>query len=387
MNDTFRLGSPFGIRLGIHWSVLLIAWLFASGLATTILPATAPGLPAVTYWITGVVVAIVFFASLLAHELAHALFARRAGIRVEGITLWLLGGVAKLDGVAGSPGEDLRIAASGPIVSGLLGLGFGGLAVALIVLDAPLLVVEAVGWLSGVNLMLAAFNLLPGAPLDGGRIVRALAWRFGRDRLAASLLATRIGRLLGFGLIAFGVLDLIVATDPGGLWLMVVGMFMSSAAAAEGQYELTHSALDGVRVRDAMHGDLRRVPGGLTVDVLVDSVLVPDRLGSALVVGPDGTPDGVVRLARVEALKPAARRETRVRDLAEPIVSIPTATPDEPLLPALERARGTAGRRLLVVDDDGIAGIVEPADVARLVRSRITHTPPTAPRGAHPLAR
>ncbi len=154
------------------------------------------------------------------------MFARRAGIRVEGITLWLLGGVSKLDGNARTPGQDLRIAASGPIVSGLLGIGFGGLAAGLIAIGAPVLLVEAAGWLAGVNFMLTLFNLLPGAPLDGGRIVRALAWGLGRDRLAASLLAIRIGRLLGFGMFALGAVDLVLGPDLSGLWLMVLGMFM-----------------------------------------------------------------------------------------------------------------------------------------------------------------
>ncbi len=382
MNDSVRLGSPFGIRLGIHWSVLLIAWLLAAGLATGILPANAPGFPELVYWATGMVVAVVFFVSLLAHELAHALFARRAGIRVEGITLWLLGGVSKLDGNARTPGQDLRIAASGPIVSGLLGIGFGGLAAGLIAIGAPVLLVEAAGWLAGVNFMLTLFNLLPGAPLDGGRIVRALAWGLGRDRLAASLLAIRIGRLLGFGMFALGAIDLVLGPDLSGLWLMVLGMFMSGAAAAEGRQELAQDALGGTRVSDAMQRELRRIPGGLSVDVLVDSVLVPDRLAAALVVEPSGSPIGVISLARAMALKPEARRETRVRDVARPIASLPTATPDEPLLPALERARESGGQ-LLVMDGGAIAGIVEPADIARLMRSRAGGAPPPAPRGAH----
>lgn len=382
MKDSVHLGSPFGIRLGIHWSVLFIAWLLAAMLATGILPASDPGLPVVLYWAIGLVVAAVFFASLLAHELAHAVLARRAGIRVEGITLWMLGGMAKLDGAAATPSQDLWIAAIGPLVSGLLGLGFGALTLGMLAFDAPVLAIEATGWLAGVNVMLALFNLLPGAPLDGGRIVRALAWRLGRDRLAASLLATRIGRLLGFGLFAFGAVDLILWADLGGLWTMAIGMFLSAAATAEGEQEVAHSTLDGARVADAMRADLRRVPGGLTVDVLLDSVLIPEGLDSALVIEPDGAPGGVVTLARARSLRSAARRETRVRDVAQPLWSLPLATPDEPLLPALERAR-TLGGQLLVMDRGVIAGVVERADVIRLMRSRMGGPGPSSPRGAH----
>jgi Zn-dependent protease len=382
MNDSVRLGSPFGIRLGVHWSVLLIAWLLASMLATGILPASDQGLPLVLYWIVGLAAAAVFFASLLAHELAHAVLARRAGIRVDGITLWMLGGVARLDGTAATPGQDLRIAIAGPLVSGLLGIGFGALTFGLLALGAPPLVIQAAAWLAGINLMLGLFNLLPGAPLDGGRIVRALAWRFGRDRLAASLLATRIGRLLGFGLFAFGVVDLLVLGDLSGLWTMAIGMFVSAAATAEGQQEVAHNALDGATVADAMRADLRQVPGGLTVDVLLGSVLLPDSLDAALVVEANGSIAGVVTLARARSLSSDARRETRVRDVAEPIRLLPTATPDEPLLPALERARAL-GRPLLVIDRGLIAGMVEGADVARLLRTRASGVGPSTPRGAH----
>ena len=266
-------------------------------------------------------------------------------------------------------------------MSGLLGIVFGVLTMGLVAVSAPMLLVEAAGWLTGVNLMLTLFNLLPGAPLDGGRIVRALAWRLGRDRLAASLLAIRIGRLLGFGLFALGAIELVVGTDLSGLWLMVLGIFMTGAAAAEGRQEVVQHALDGARVSDAMQHELRQVPGGLTVDVLIDSVLVPDRLGAALVVEPDGATGGVVSLARAMALKPDARRETRARDVAEPIASLPTATPNEPLLPALERIRPSGGP-LLVLDHGVIAGIVEPADVARLLRARTTDATPPAPHGA-----
>ncbi len=382
MNDSVRLGSAFGIRLGLHWSVLLIAWLLASMLATGILPSSEPGLPLILYWVVGLAAAAVFFASLLAHELAHSLLARRAGIRVDGITLWMFGGVARLDGAAATPGQDLRIALAGPVVSGLLGIAFGGLTFGLLALNAPIVVVQAAAWLAGINVLLALFNLLPGAPLDGGRIVRAVAWRLGRDRLAASLLATRIGRLLGFGLFAFGVIDLVVLGDLSGLWTMAIGMFLSAAATAEGEQEMAHNALDGARVADAMRSDLRQVPGGLTVDVLLGSVLLPDSLDAAMVVEPNGTIGGIVTLARARSLSSDARRETRVRDVAEPIRLLPTATPDEPLLPALERARAL-GRPLLVVDRGLIAGMVEGADVARLMRARRVDPGPSSSRGAH----
>jgi Zn-dependent protease len=299
----------------VHWSVVFIAWLLAWGLATRILPGAAPGEPSAAYWATGILVATLFFVSLLAHELAHAFFAVRAGVRVEGITLWLLGGVAKLDGEAPTPAHDLRIAASGPIVSGLLGIAFAAAALGLAGGGAAPLVAEAAAWLARVNLVLAVFNLLPGAPLDGGRIVRAVAWRLGRDRLRASLLAIRLGRLIGFSMITFGVLELIVGADLGGIWTIVLGLFLTGAAAAERNHEVTRSALDGLLVRDALGPPPVRVPAGITVDLFADSILAAQGQTAALVTEAGGDVLGVAGLAEASSVRgvrpgslPAARR-------------------------------------------------------------------------------
>jgi Zn-dependent protease/CBS domain-containing protein len=375
MNDSIRFGSIRGIRIGVNWSVLVVAWLLAWGLASRLLPAAAPGAPPPAYWLAGGAIAAMFFASLLAHELAHAFFALRAGIRVEGITLWLLGGVAKLEGEAPTPGHELRIAASGPITSAVLGAGFGALAMGLTVAGVAALVAESAAWLARVNLILAVFNLLPGAPLDGGRIVRAIAWRLGRDRLRASLLASALGRALGFGLIAFGSLELFGGADLGGLWTIVIGLFMTSAAAAERDHEVTRSALDGVLVRDAMTADPRRVPASLTVDVFVESVMVAERQPAALAVDAPGVVVGVVGAAQVAGLKPAARREARLRDIALPIAAVPTASPDEPLLEVMQRLGPSRAGFVLVADGGEIAGIVAPTDVARVMQARLLRAP------------
>jgi Zn-dependent protease len=397
LNDSLRFGRLRGIPIGVHWSVAFVAWLLAWGLATRILPGAAPGEPSAAYWTAGVLVAVLFFASLLAHELAHAFFAVRAGMRVEGITLWLLGGVARLDGEAPSPGHDLRIAASGPIVSGVLGILFAAVALTLSGAGVVPLIAEAAAWLARVNLVLAVFNLLPGAPLDGGRIVRAIAWRLGRDRLRASLLAARLGRLVGFGLIAFGMLELIVGADLGGIWTIVIGLFLTGAAAAEREVEVTRNALDGLLVRDVMTPGPVKVPAGITVDLFADSILVAQRQTAALVVEAGGEVMGVAGLAEASAMRGGKRREARVRDIALPIGSVPVASPDEPLLAAFERSvgadstagrgattgpRGSHGAYLLVVADGEVIGLVSPVDLARTIAARGA----AAPRGQAPQA-
>ena len=369
LNDSLKLGSLRGIRVGVHWSVVFVAWLLAWGLATRILPGAAPGLASGLYWLAGAAVAVLFFASLLAHELAHAYFARRAGVRVEGITLWLLGGVAKLDGEAPTPGHELRIAASGPATSALLGVVFGAGAIAAGTLGAPVLLGEAAAWLARVNLVLAVFNLLPGAPLDGGRIVHAIAWRLGRDRLRASLLATRLGRGLGFGLVGFGVLELVIGADVGGLWTIVLGLFLVGAASAERDQEVAREALDGVLVREVMAADPVRVPAGITVDVFVQGVLAAEGRTAALVVEAGGTPFGIAGVAEVARLRGRSRQEARVRDIAVPHQTVPVVAPQEPVLAALERV-GTDSPYLLVIDAGEVVGLVSPAELKRTLAAR-----------------
>ncbi|HEU5109608.1 MAG TPA: site-2 protease family protein, partial [Micromonosporaceae bacterium] len=186
MRQTVRLGRVAGIPVGVHWSVLVVLVLLAQGLAAAVLPAAVPGRPGWQYWVVAAGTTVLFVASLLAHELAHALAALRCGVRVERVTLWLLGGVAELSGQPARPRQELGIAAVGPLTS----LAAGGVFFAATVMSAgrlPELAVVAVAWLAWINLVLALFNLLPAAPLDGGRVLRALLWQRWSDPVRAHL--------------------------------------------------------------------------------------------------------------------------------------------------------------------------------------------------------
>jgi len=194
MEETFRRGRIAGIRVGINWSVLVIFALIAYGLAGQYLPRVYPREGVAAYVVAGVTAAVVFVASLLAHEIAHALVAWRNGVSVEGITLWLFGGVARLSGEAPSPGAEVRIAGVGPLVSLVLGLGFGAAAAIAAAAGVSGLALAALEWLGGVNIALAVFNVVPAAPLDGGRLLRAVVWWRTGDRRKATAVASRAGR-------------------------------------------------------------------------------------------------------------------------------------------------------------------------------------------------
>ena len=252
MGDDIKLGRVAGFPLAMNWSVLVIATLLTWSLADGSFPHDAPGHSAATYWLAGGAAAVVFFGSLLAHELSHAFVARRNGVEVRGVTLWLFGGVADLGGEPETPGADYRIAAAGPATSLGLAVGFVGLAAALQTLGTAHLVVVAARWLSAVNLMLGLFNLLPGAPLDGGRILRAYLWQRDGDRAGATAIAARAGIAVAYGLIGLGLLEVLTGASVGGLWLVFIGWFIRSAARAEAADVFRRQPLEKLRVRDVM---------------------------------------------------------------------------------------------------------------------------------------
>lgn len=229
MTPTFRFGRVAGIEVSVNWTWLLVLALLVWSLSAGIFPETNPGLSDTTYLAMALVAASLFFASLFLHELGHALQARREGVEIDGITLWLFGGVARIRGEMPSPGAELRIAAAGPAVT----LVIGGICMAVPALASlPSSVDGVVVWLGYVNLALLAFNLIPAFPLDGGRILRAVLWRASGDMARATRAAAHAGRAFGIALIAVGFLAAF-ADGFGGLWLAFLGFFLLSAADAE----------------------------------------------------------------------------------------------------------------------------------------------------------
>ena len=366
MHETFRLGRIAGIRVGANWTVLVIAFLIAWALATQLLPSAAPERPVVEYWAAGAIAALLFFLSLLAHELAHAVQARREGLEVDGITLWLLGGVAQLKGEAKTPGAEARIAGVGPLVSLLLGAAFGLSALVAQHLGLPVLVVAAAAWLGGINLVLGAFNLLPGAPLDGGRLLRAIVWRWKGDPLRATRVATSIGRGAGMALIAFGLFELVAGQDMGGVWTMVLGFFLMNAATIESSQALMVDALRDVPVRAVMDDGLLRIPGGLRLDTFAAQVALSQRASAYLVAGPGGEITGVVVLTQVGRIPPGERRERRLEEVALPLAAMPSAGPEELVTSVLERqVPGTLG--VLVIEAGQPVGFLGPREVTEAI--------------------
>ncbi|KZS71461.1 zinc metalloprotease [Mycobacterium kansasii] len=367
MHDEIPLGRIAGFSVKVHWSVLVILWLFTWSLATT-LPGAVKGYAPVAYWLAGAGGAAVLLASLLAHELAHAIVARRCGVPVENVTLWLFGGVTTLGGEARTPKAAFRIAFAGPATSLALSATFGSLAVALAVIRTPPIVVSVAWWLAGVNLLLGLFNLLPGAPLDGGRLVRAYLWRRHGDIVRAGIGAARAGRVVALVLITLGLAEFVAGGLVGGVWLAFIGWFIFAAAREEETRISTRQLFAGVTVADAMTPQPHTAPGWITVEEFIQRYVLGDRHSAYPVAEQDGSITGLVTLRQLRELPPARRGTTSVRDIAVPLQEVPTAAPRAPLSALLEQMAPAGPRsRALVVDAGAVVGIVTASDIARLV--------------------
>ncbi|BBZ68961.1 site-2 protease family protein [Mycobacterium paraseoulense] len=386
MRDAIPLGRIAGFPVNVHWSVLVILWLFTWSLAST-LPGTVRGYSPVAYWAAGACGALVLLASLVAHELAHAVVARRAGVAVGSVTLWLFGGVTTLGGEAKTPRAAFRIAIAGPATSLALAALFGGLVAALPTLGAAPIVVGVASWLAGINLLLGLFNLLPGAPLDGGRVLRAFLWRRHGDSVRASIGAAHAGRVVAFILIGLGLAEFLLGGLVGGVWLAFIGWFIFAASREEETRISTRQMFSGVRVADAMTARPHTAPGWITVDDFVQRYVLGDRHSAYPVVDRNGSVSGLITLRQLRDVAPGRRATTTVGEIAQPLHEVPSGAPQEPLTALLERMAPAGPRsRALVFEGGQVVGIVTPTDVARLIEVyRLAHPDDAKPASAQPI--
>jgi Zn-dependent protease/CBS domain-containing protein len=365
MGDGIPLGRIAGIRVAASWTLLIVVALLVLGLAGGVFPREYPGLAAGWYLAAAAVGAALFLVSLLAHELAHALVARRAGVAVESITFWLFGGVARLSGDAGNPVAALWIALVGPLTSLALGGVFAAAASGLRGAGAPRAVAGVPGWLAWTNLGLALFNLLPGAPLDGGRVLRALLWIRSGDRDRSARIAARAGRVLGIALVGLGIFQIFSGLGASGLWIAFIGWFLGGAARAEEELATARGTLAGIRVRDAMTPSPVAVPASASVAQVLAEMTTRLRFTSLPVLDDRGALVGLVTLRRLREAPPERRAATRVGEVACPREDLVTVSPDEPLADLLGRVSAGEDRRALVLEGGQLVGIVSPADIMR----------------------
>jgi Zn-dependent protease/CBS domain-containing protein len=365
VTSSFELGRIAGIRIGLNWSWLVVFALIVWSLASAVFPSQNEGLSDSTHLAMAIAAALLFFVSLLLHELGHALQARREGMEIDGITLWLFGGVAQFKGSFPSAGAEFRIAIAGPVVSLVLGAVFVALA-ALIGFSEPIDGVAA--WLGYINLLLLVFNLLPALPLDGGRVLRSVLWGARGDFSWATRLASGIGRGFGYLFIAGGIALFIFANAFSGAWLAFIGWFLLGAASAEARHLAAREALGGLRVRDLMVREPSTVSADLTLGHFMDEVVWRRRYTTYPVLD-DGRVVGLLPFRRVAEV-PRGEWDTRtVGECAIPREEVPELEPDDELIDALVELSESEVHRGLVLDGDRLVGFLSITDLARALQT------------------
>jgi Zn-dependent protease/CBS domain-containing protein len=370
MGSGWKVGRLAGIDLTIHPSWLVIAFLITYSLAESQFPRQFRDWTAAQYWVVAGATPVLFFASVLAHELSHAIVARRFGLKVEGITLFIFGGATTIDADSRTPREEALIAVAGPATSLLIG---GVLVAAGLFVSQPQLG-ALIGWLGFVNVALGIFNLIPGFPMDGGRVLRAFLWRVRGDRLVATRNAAWVGRLFAYVMVGLGVF---IALQPGGifsgLWLAVIGWFLSNAAESTLTQAGVEHSLRGVRVRDAMDPNPPAVSPNETVAELVNERMLRGEDRSYLVQHDDGGLAGIVTLNDVRRLSRDDWPVARVTDIMTRFADLATIGPDAPMAEALRLIQARLVAQLPVVEPESRVplGVVTRRGILKLIDARM----------------
>jgi Zn-dependent protease/predicted transcriptional regulator len=357
-----RLIKVLGIQVSIDYTWFIVFVFFAWSLAVGYFPHYYPGLGRGTYIGMGVVSSLLLFLCVLIHELSHSYTANRLGLSVREITLFIFGGIASLDKDPESAGTELKVALAGPLASAVLA---GAFYLASEAMEASLQVAPAIAiarYLSFVNLMLFAFNMIPGFPLDGGRVLRAAWWaRSGnKDR------ATIVGRGFAYFLIITGVLQVFTGAVISGLWSVFIGVFLQQAAQGEYQHLVLRRSLEGFRVRDIMSRAVVSIDGGISIKDAVEDYFLKHHFASFPVIS-GGKVTGIITLRDVRAIERPQREGRIVGDAMQRLSNDDMLGPDMPAFEALARITRSSSGRLPVLDKEALVGMVSRRDIMRII--------------------
>ena len=359
MQAQIRLGRIFGIEIGLHYSWLIIAVLIATSLAGHF-RTEHPNWESAVIWTMAIMTALLFFVAIILHEFSHAAVARFRGLPVRSITLFALGGVAQIGKEAGDAKTEFWMGIAGPIASALIGLICLATAWSLgwtfdVEPATPLMAMLV--WLGYINIGLAVFNMIPGFPMDGGRVLRAVIWWITGNADRATRLAAGTGQVIAFGFIVFGVLRFFGGAGIGGLWMAFIGWFLLSAAQATSAQAALTETFRGVRVADLMARDCPTVDGHTNIQTFVQEFLL--RSGRrCFLIAENGRFTGLITLNEVKTIPQARWPYTTVYDAMVPLDRLRTVTPETPVTEALEIIGRENIHQLPVVSNGRLEGMI-----------------------------
>lgn len=364
MKGSFRLGRIAGIEIAIHYTWLFAVILITWSLARSFFPQFYPGWSLTTYWVTGILAALFLFLSVLLHELAHSRVAIARGLPVQGITLFIFGGVSNIKSEPKRPKVEFVMAIVGPLTSMALAGIFWGLQLSIGQPGGPLS--GLLSYLALINALLAGFNLIPAFPLDGGRVLRSIIWGATGNMTRATNIAATIGRVFGWGLIVFGIILLLIGNILGGIWMAFIGWFLSSAAEASRQEVMVREHLSGVRVKDVMNPGLECINPQLSVDDVIRDIFF-QRGRRAVPVCQDDNLLGIITLTDIRDLPQSKWEHTPVGEIMtrSPLHTVDT---DDDLSSALKLLAEYALNQVPVLSGGRLVGLLSRADVIRYLQ-------------------
>ena len=371
MKPQIKLGRIFGVEIGLHYSWFIIAVLITLSLVQQFQLTNAAWSSGLR-WSLAVITAVLFFASIVAHELSHALVAKARGLPVRSITLFALGGVAQMEKEAADAKTEFWMGIIGPITSFVIGVVCLALAVALgwTPPDSPQTPLPAMlMWLGVINVGLAIFNMIPGFPLDGGRVLRGLIWWITGNAKRATTIAARVGQVIAFLMIMYGVLQFFSGSGFNGLWLAFIGWFLLSASRDSYAQMVVAEGLRGLHVRDMMSRDYEAVDAYSNLQMFAEEHLM--RTGRRFfVVSLNGHPEGIITPAEIAGVPRARWPYTTVADVMRPLDRVRTVRVDTPITEALEVMASQDLNQLPVVEDGSLIGVISRAHVLQLIQTR-----------------
>jgi len=371
MRAHIKLGRIFGIAIGLHYSWIIIALLVTLSLRSQF-AAVHPDWSDTATWTTAIITGLLFFVSILLHELSHAAVAKLRGLPVRAITLFALGGVAQIEKDAADAKTEFWMGIMGPIASVLIGV----VCLLLSYLLGWNLAGEPNGpiaamfmWLGVINIALAIFNMIPGFPLDGGRVLRAIVWWITGDASRSTRIASVVGQFVAFGFIMIGILRFFAGAGFGGLWLAFIGWFLLDAARASGAQVEIAERLNGVRVGDVMTRQFPVVDANSNLETFVQDHLLPSG-HRCFVVLEQGRPAGIITPHEVKTIARARWPYTTVGDVMRSLDSLSTVGPERPVTEALELMGREDVNQVPVVQRGTLAGIISRGHITRLLQTR-----------------